>query len=85
MNPDFSMREPSEQSKPELSPSPAARGSAASETVVRTIGVTVNAPGWYGRFAIPETYFNELTTFLALRACGEKPPNEKLTHGGTRE
>ncbi len=39
------------------------------QTEVPVINVIVNAPGWYGRFVLPESCFIELTSFLANRAC----------------
>lgn len=52
-------------------------GSAAEGDVERTFFVAVSAPGWNGRFTLPQRDFNELTSFLTHRACAEKPPNEK--------
>ncbi len=60
---------------PSCSQSAASAGSAATETVERTFFVALVAHGWNGRFTLPESCFNELTSFLTRRACAEKPPN----------
>ena len=46
-------------------------------TAEPTFRVFVNAPGWRGSFALPQSCFNELTSFLARHACAEPETNRE--------
>jgi hypothetical protein len=42
------------------------------ETAEQNFSVIVDSPGWHGHFTIPQSCFDELTTFLARHATAEK-------------
>jgi len=59
-----------------LSQSASATDSAAKKIPTRTFRVFVSAPCWHGDFDLPESCFNELTSFLTARMRLKKPHNE---------